>query len=178
MIEFDAEVDTISTDSDAYRHHESSLTPNDKSVCSDSSEKLKWTMGLFTGVMMMSGTMIRSGIFVSPKGVILEVGSVGLSLIIWAICGAITLLGALSFAELGTLIMEAGEMYNYIEEAFGDLPAFVYIWASLFISSPAANAAIAITLANCFIYPLFSNCVAPFVANRLLTALAIGTEKS
>ncbi len=178
VMEFDADMDTISKVPDVYRHHESSPTPSDKSVSTDSSVKLKQTMGLFTGVMMMSGTVIGSGIFVSPKGIILEVGSVGLSLIIWAICGAITLLGALSFSELGTLITKSGGMYNYIEEAFGDLPAFVYIWASLLISFPAANAAIAITFADYFIYPWFPNCEAPFVANRLLAALAIGTEKS
>lgn len=62
---------------------------------------LRKELGLFEGVMMIMGIVIGSGIFVAPKGVITYVGSVGMSLIVWAASGLLTMLGALCFAELG-----------------------------------------------------------------------------
>lgn len=65
------------------------------------SVRLKKELGLFEGVTMIMGIVIGSGIFVAPKGVITYVGSVGMSLAVWAVSGLLTMLGALCFAELG-----------------------------------------------------------------------------
>lgn len=74
------------------------------------------------------------GIFVSPKGVILQVGSVGASLAVWVACGFLSLAGALCYAELGTTYPGSGGTYLYLKLAFGPVPAFLFLWTTVAIS--------------------------------------------
>nr|CAD7572666.1 unnamed protein product [Timema californicum] len=120
------------------------------------------------------GTSIpKSGIFVSPKGVIMEVKSVGLSLVIWMLCGLLSMIGALCYAELGTSIPKSGGDYAYIFEAFGPLPAFLYLWDAMLIFVPTTNAIMGLTFANYVIQPFFPNCSNPDSAVRLIAAVTI-----
>lgn len=76
---------------------------NDDDKRSGQGIKLKKELGLLDGVAIIVGIIVGAGIFVSPKGVLENSGSVGQALIIWIFSGILSLIGALCYAELGKL---------------------------------------------------------------------------
>lgn len=137
--------------------------------------QLKKQLGLMNGVGIIVGVIIGSGIFISPKGVLLSAGSIGSSMIVWLSCGLLVMCGALCYAELGTAIPKSGGEFAYLKEAFGPLSAFLYLWVTFLIIYPTGNAIIALTFAEYILQPLYPDCKAPELAVQLLAAAVIRT---
>src|SRR5437879_12125694 len=100
------------------------------------------TLRLRDLLLLFIGSVIGSGIFRTPGPILRQVnGSVGLSLLVWVAGGALSLLGALTYAELASANPEAGGLYCYIRDGFGRLAACLAGWCLLFVSARACAAA-------------------------------------
>jgi APA family basic amino acid/polyamine antiporter len=97
---------------------------------------------------MVVGGIIGSGIFFTPAEVGRALPTGPLILGVWALGGVVALAGALTYAELGAMMPEAGGAYVYIRRAFGDLAAFLCGWMTLLLISTGALAAVAMGFAG------------------------------
>ncbi|KAI9553472.1 hypothetical protein GHT06_021382 [Daphnia sinensis] len=149
--------------------------------------RLKRQVGLFSGVTLIVGTMIGSGIFVSAGSLLANAGSPGLCLVLWAACGLYSLLGALSYCEIGTLIPKSGGEYIYFLEAFGKMHkffgpilAFIFAWVTVFLINPSSVAILSLSFAKYFISPILTainfcpDVYLSYVIDRLLATICIG----
>ncbi|KAK7114785.1 b(0,+)-type amino acid transporter 1-like [Littorina saxatilis] len=132
------------------------------------------TLGLTGGCSVIIGTIIGSGIFVSPKGVLQNTGSVALSLVVWILSGGISLLGGLCYSELGTLMGKSGGEYQYLKEAFGDTVGFLYSWTSVMVIRPSSLAIISLTFAE-YACAVVNVCGTPLLPVKIAAAAVLVT---
>lgn len=93
----------------------------------------------------MIGTVIGSGIFLVPGGVLRQAGGqAGPALVVWVVGGALSLLGALAYGELGAMNPAAGGLYVYLRDAFGPLTAFLYGWTFFLVIATGSAATLAV----------------------------------
>lgn len=111
------------------------------------------TIGLPGALSMIVGVMIGSGIFASPKTVFENAGSVGMGLVVWAVCGLLATFGALCYAELGTMIPESGGERAYLTKIFGAPIGFLFSWTSVLILMPASISGISLAFAQYMLEP-------------------------
>ena len=116
---------------------------------------LRKELNLFDGVAVVVGTIIGSGIFLLPSFIAAQLHSLGAVLLVWLVGGILTLFGALSLAELGSMYPGTGGLCTYLRHAYGPLPAFLYAWALLFMIHSGSIAALAVA------FGLFSGWVLP-----------------
>ncbi|KAM7541642.1 hypothetical protein Aperf_G00000032421 [Anoplocephala perfoliata] len=135
--------------------------------------QMEKTIGLVQSINIIIGSMIGSGIFVSPTGILISVKSVGASLVLWVACGIFSLVGAYCYAELGTLIHRSGADYAYILEAFGPFFGFLRLWVEVIVVRPATMAVIAMTFAKYILQPIFPDCGQPDMVVRMLGAACL-----
>ena len=114
-----------------------------------SNRGLARTLGAGDLTLITIGTVIGSGIYLVPSVVLRQTGGqVGPALAVWAVGGFLSLLGALTYAELGAANPDAGGLYVYIRDAFGPLPAFLYGWTSFLVIAAGSVAALAVAFSS------------------------------
>ena len=134
---------------------------------------LKPKLSLINGISIIVGSIIGSGIFISPTGVLKYTGSAGLSLIVWVLCGVYSMIGAYCYAELGCMIRKTGADYAYIMETFGRFVAFIRLWIECMIVRPCSQTIVALTFSIYILKPFFPTCESPDESARLLAAVCI-----
>lgn len=118
----------------------------------------KRSLGLFDGVMLVSGVMIGSGIFLTSAEISRTVGGAGWMMLVWVIGGIMTIIGAMSYGELSALYPRAGGQYVFLREAYNPLIGFLYGWAYFVVIECGTIAAVAVAFAKylAFIAPQLS----------------------
>jgi len=135
-------------------------------------------------LLLFIGSVIGSGIFRTPGPILRQVGgSVGFSMLVWIVGGGLSLLGALTYAELAAANPEAGGLYCYIRDGFGRACAFFYGWCLFLVIASGSVAALARAFSEYFakVFPISpaGQTVTAVVMTLIVTAVNVwGTRKS
>ena len=103
---------------------------------------------LNNSIAIVIGTIIGTGVFLKTATMAQLVGSPMWVLIAWVVAGVLSLAGALAYAELGSIMPDAGGEYVYLKEGYGEMSAFLYGWMRFWIGSPGSIAAYAVGAAT------------------------------
>src|SRR5262249_46476567 len=133
------------------------------------SVELKRDLGPWAAASIVVGTVIGSGIFLVPKTMVQNVGSVEMVFLVWIVGGLLSLAGALSYGELAAAIPEAGGEYAFLREAYGPMWGFLYSWTQTWVAKPGSIATLA---TGFFVY--LAHFFAPLNATFLTIPLPIG----
>ncbi len=115
------------------------------------SDSLARTLGTRDLTLLVIGNVIGSGIFLVPASVLAQSGeSVPIAMGVWLVGGILSLLGALSYAELGAMegTGSGGGLYAFIRDGFGAFPAFLYGWTLFFVIGAGTIATLSVAAAN------------------------------
>jgi APA family basic amino acid/polyamine antiporter len=112
------------------------------------SPKLVRGLGLLDASMIVVGSMIGSGIFITSAESARLVASPGWLLVAWAVAGLLTITGALCCAELAAMMPHAGGQYVFLREAYGPAAGFLFGWSLLLVIQTGTIAAVAVAFAR------------------------------
>jgi len=147
-------------------------------------DRLPRVLGALDLVGLTLGSVIGSGIFLVPAIVFTQTGGhLGPALLVWAVGGVLSLLGALTYAELAAMRPEPGGIYVYIRDAFGGFLAFLYGWALFFVIASATVATLAVAFTSYLrefldLAPPASKAVAVAMIAIIAVINVIGTRRS
>src|SRR5947207_3794526 len=105
-------------------------------------------LGLFSATMLVAGGVIGSGIFRKPGVMASQIGSPEVLLGVWLLAGFVSLLGALSNAELAAMMPQTGGQYIFLQRAYGPFVAFLYGWALFAVIQSGSISALAYVFAE------------------------------
>lgn len=109
---------------------------------------LKRQLTLLDATMINVGTIIASAIFIVPAQIAQGLEVTSLTVLVWVVGGIVSIVGALSIAELAAAMPEAGGAYVYLREAYSPVWGWLYGWANGIVINPASIAAIAVGFAG------------------------------
>jgi len=121
---------------------------------------MKRRVNLFDGMMFVSGSMIGSGIFIVSADIARNVGSPGWLMMVWLITGLITVIGAVSYGELASMMPNVGGQYVYLREAYNPLAGFLFGWTTFLVIQCGSIAAVAVGFAK------FTGVLFPWVSEK------------
>jgi amino acid transporter len=105
--------------------------------------ELRRDLGLMAALAIVVWTVIGSGIFRVPQTMIQSVGTVQMVFLVWVVGGALSLAGALTYAELAAALPGAGGEYVYLTEAYGPMWGYLYSWTQLSVAKSGSIATLA-----------------------------------
>ncbi|HPS79252.1 MAG TPA: amino acid permease, partial [Thermoanaerobaculaceae bacterium] len=114
----------------------------------DRSPELVRGLGMWDGVLLVVGSVIGTGVFITGGDMARVLPHGGLLLLAWLVGGLLTLAGALTYAELGVMLPGAGGIFHFLKEAYGPFPAFLYGWSCFLVVFSGGIAAIAVGFAE------------------------------
>jgi basic amino acid/polyamine antiporter, APA family len=120
---------------------------------------LKKRVNLFDGISIVAGAMIGSGIFIVSADIARTVGSPGWLMVVWLITGIITVIGAISYGELASMMPNVGGQYVYLKEAYHPLIGFLFGWTTFLVIQCGSIAAVAVAFAK------FSGVLFPWISD-------------
>jgi len=109
---------------------------------------LKKSLGLWSAVSLVIGSIIGAGIFMRPASMAERLGSPYLLFLVWIVAGGISIIGAMIYAELGSMFPDTGGPYVYLQKTYGDLVAFLFGWASNIVINTTSIASMAFVAAQ------------------------------
>jgi APA family basic amino acid/polyamine antiporter len=126
----------------------------------DSSRRLERGLGPLDATMIVVGSMIGSGIFITSAESARLVGAPGWLLVAWALAGLLTITGALCCAELSAMMPRAGGQYVFLREAYGPAWGFLFGWSLFIVIQTGTIAAVAVAFAR------FTGVLVPWVSGE------------
>ncbi|HEY4651582.1 MAG TPA: amino acid permease [Pontibacter sp.] len=114
---------------------------------------------LFDAIMIVTGGMIGSGIFIVTADISRAVVTPANMLLVWVVSGFLTIVGAISYGELSSMFPKVGGQYVYLKEAYNKLVAFLYGWSLFLVIQTGVIAAVGVAFAKFtgVIFPWFSD---------------------
>src|SRR3954471_4447177 len=119
-------------------------TPDER----EATPKLVRELGPLDATMIVMGSMIGSGIFITSAESARLVGSPGWLLVAWTLAGLMTVTGALCCAELAAMMPRAGGQYVFLREAYGPVAGFLFGWATFLVVQTGTIAAVSVAFAR------------------------------